>query len=514
MAPPPIDFPSPTPHKWVRRLGWTILWLITIPFLAAALSGALSGAYSKHRYQTALANAKAAGLPDSWDEVLPKPVPEVDNFGAIEDFKPFLAIQYIIGPPSSENPFGFKTRYLDETGMKPLKSIKPLKISGGSLKVLGPFEARSLADLRSKALSENRLAPDTTDLSDSEAILKVFENLDPLWKRLHEAKQRPHASLFPTAPAPNPLLKVNPLTNPMLSITNVTQLRARSHIDAGRGTEALEECLLLLKVADLHVYPTLIEHLVHVTQVGVLMPAIYEGVSRQVWSDPQLAILDTALARCDCLFSLEVSLGGESLFARDMQASVQTETTVGNGKLAMLLAVVGRDTPGRSFLEQFLTNFFAKTILNIILTNSLDSIILYKKAVSAEGSRNLRAISPPPKPHFGPLNFLAESNTHAFMGVIKTSARGQTLVNIARIAIALERHRLRDGSFPPKLETLAPGFLAAIPTEVFDGAPLHYLLKEHAQGFTLYSTGWKGTDAGGAMDYSKPDQTNWTWSTP
>ena len=58
------------------------------------------------------------------------------------------------------------------------------------------------------------------------------------------------------------------------------------------------------------------------------------------------------------------------------------------------------------------------------------------------------------------------------------------------------------------------GDLRYIPAEVFDGAPLHYLLKENAQGFMLYSTGWKGTDDGGAMDYSKPDQTNWTWSTP
>jgi len=158
--------------------------------------------------------------------------------------------------------------------------------------------------------------------------------------------------------------------------------------------------------------------------------------------------------------------------------------------------------------------FFGKTILNIIPTNSLDSITLYKKAVSAEGSRNLRAILPPPKPHWGPLNFLAESVSLPIFGVIKTSLRGQTLVNIARIAIALERHRLRHGSFPRTLDTLVPGFLAAIPTEVFDGAPLHYLLKENAQGFTLYSTGWKGTDDGGAMDYSKPDQTNWTWSAP
>ena len=86
--------------------------------------------------------------------------------------------------------------------------------------------------------------------------------------------------------------------------------------------------------------------------------------------------------------------------------------------------------------------------------------------------------------------------------------------NIARVAIALERHRLKHGSFPPSLEELVPGFLPVIPKEVFDGAPLHYVLRNEGQSFTLYSTGWKGTDDGGAADYTKLDQTNWIWVSP
>ena len=88
------------------------------------------------------------------------------------------------------------------------------------------------------------------------------------------------------------------------------------------------------------------------------------------------------------------------------------------------------------------------------------------------------------------------------------------MINIARVAIALERHRLKHGTFPSTLKELAPAYLPAIPVEVFDGAPLHYTPKANGEGFTLYSTGWKGTDDGGVMDNTKPNETNWTWATP
>jgi len=88
MPPPQPASPSSTPRKWLRRIWWTLLWTLTSLFLAISLLGA----YAKHRYQDANSKIQAAGLPSSWDEVLPKPVPEADNFGALEDFKPFLAV--------------------------------------------------------------------------------------------------------------------------------------------------------------------------------------------------------------------------------------------------------------------------------------------------------------------------------------------------------------------------------------------------------------------------------------
>ena len=67
---------------------------------------------------------------------------------------------------------------------------------------------------------------------------------------------------------------------------------------------------------------------------------------------------------------------------------------------------------------------------------------------------------------------------------------------LARAAIALQRHRLEHGRFPESLEDLAPRFLSGVPTDWMDGAPLRYRLGEDG-GFTLYSVGRDGKDDGG-----------------
>jgi hypothetical protein len=300
------------------------------------LTTSLFDAYSKHRYEVSVARVRAAGMPDSWDEIMPKPVPEADNFGALEDFKPFLAIEEVKIPVGPYEPFGTAIRSLDEKGMDALKQIKGLQIFGGYINSAGPFQAASLSDLRSKALADKRLSENTSSLSDSEALLKVFEDLDPLWKRLHEAKQRRHAVLFYSV-RPSPPRMINTLMGPMLSLTNIAQLKARAHINNSRGNEALEECLLAFKLADLESFPTILDHIVRTFQIGTVMPALYEGVSARVWNDSQLAVLEKNLARYDLLESVSKIIAAQTLFTRSLYSFMQPKLTLLRGLVAIFI---------------------------------------------------------------------------------------------------------------------------------------------------------------------------------
>jgi hypothetical protein len=67
---------------------------------------------------------------------------------------------------------------------------------------------------------------------------------------------------------------------------------------------------------------------------------------------------------------------------------------------------------------------------------------------------------------------------------------------LAVTAISIRRFQIRHGKAPNFLSELAPRFLAAIPTDPFDGEPLRY--KRSADGeFTLYSVGTDGMDENG-----------------
>jgi len=96
----------------------------------------------------------------------------------------------------------------------------------------------------------------------------------------------------------------------------------------------------------------------------------------------------------------------------------------------------------------------------------------------------------------------------------------QASVDMARTAIALERHRLALGEYPETLDALAPRFMAAVPHDVIGGQPLKYR-REAGGRFTLYSIGWNEKDDGGVMVFTKGTtprldlgQGDWGWQYP
>jgi hypothetical protein len=80
----------------------------------------------------------------------------------------------------------------------------------------------------------------------------------------------------------------------------------------------------------------------------------------------------------------------------------------------------------------------------------------------------------------------------------------------------LERHRLANGSYPEKLDALAPRFLEKIPLDVFDGKPLRYRLQSDGT-FLLYSIGVNQTDDSGKVVLRESgglnlEEGDWVWS--
>ena len=97
-------------------------------------------------------------------------------------------------------------------------------------------------------------------------------------------------------------------------------------------------------------------------------------------------------------------------------------------------------------------------------------------------------------------------------------ALGQVDLDLARVACALERHRLSKGRYPESLAVLKPEFLAAIPHDIMDGQPLRYRLNDGK--FVLYSIGFNQSDDGGKAVFKEGngkktwqrEEGDWVWS--
>ncbi len=85
----------------------------------------------------------------------------------------------------------------------------------------------------------------------------------------------------------------------------------------------------------------------------------------------------------------------------------------------------------------------------------------------------------------------------------------------ARLACALERFRLSRGTFPETLAELVPDFMAAIPPDIMDGAPMRYRRTDDGS-YELWSIGINRKDDQAAIDpkLNAREQLDWVWRYP
>src|SRR5579864_282297 len=80
--------------------------------------------------------------------------------------------------------------------------------------------------------------------------------------------------------------------------------------------------------------------------------------------------------------------------------------------------------------------------------------------------------------------------------------RSQQVQQNLLVAFALAAYRADHGSYPPKLDDLAPEYLATVPNDLFSGKPLIYRPSE--KGYIFYSVGINGKDDGGRFLGDEP----------
>ena len=86
----------------------------------------------------------------------------------------------------------------------------------------------------------------------------------------------------------------------------------------------------------------------------------------------------------------------------------------------------------------------------------------------------------------------------AFFSVLASTVTLQAQLDVARVGLALHRHKAALGSYPPSLAEIDSSFLAEIPPDPFTGQPLVY--RPEGDGFVLYSLGENLRDDNGTPE--------------
>ena len=353
-------------------------------------------------------------------------------------------------------------------------------------------------------------------------VLLALSKFEPVVAALREASQRPK-SRFPVR-YEDLLNALLPYLAKLKSSNQYLALHAIAELAEGKPGLALEDLRLSFQmIRCTRDEPLLISHLVRIAQVQLALQPVWEGLADRAWNEAQLAAIEKELAALDFLADYQHAMRGEralsiatvdyvrregDLNALDVHDGVNLGSSVPFSRrlLFRLLVPVGwfeqnKLTLGRMHLDliQPAVDQKARTVAPATV-GRLD-----------HACRDFR---------MSPYNWFARMLIPALGNAAKKFAIGQASVDLARVACALERHRLAHGSYPAALDALSPTFLAKLPHDVISGQPLKYRRTADDQ-FVLYSVGWNTTDEGGLLVLGKGSKPNvdwergdWVWATP
>jgi hypothetical protein len=499
----------------------------------------------KHDWQKFKHEEEAKGEHFDFASMVPPPVPDDQNFALapiwVESMKATL------GPKNSRQWFGDRyaedgrTNFADRLYM-PLALNDDWPTNGW-----GNWQKAKLTDLKSWQDYYQKLAA-TTNLfpvapqpqTPAQDVLLALSKYDSTLEELLNASQLPY-SRFPLGYDINdPAEILLPHLAALKRSSQVLQLRAIAELQNGENEKAFKDVKLILRLTDsIHTEPFFICHLVRIAILQIALQPVYEGLAERKWSEAQLADLDSELAKLDFLADYKLAVRGErALVIGDIEflrhpsrdpsfrhshlyflppflqrlSDLTGDDDGGTSQLNFQMLALGFGPSGWIDQNELrIAQFETKWYLPIVDENAQTISSAKMRAAADAFDQEMR--------HRTPENLLEATLMPALESGARKFAYAQSLVNLSRVAIALERYRLAHGEFPETLAALAPQFLEKIPHDIINGEPLHY--RQTSDGrFVLYSVGWNEKDDGGVVVLDKKNGTvhqnegDWVWRYP
>lgn len=499
-------------RRWFRRLLWTLITLITLWVLLAVVLNWTG----QRRWLRLKAELDAAGETLDFLKLLPPPIPDAQNFAAIE---PLNGIRLAPGDSPAARAARAKRdaikkacEFLHDDRLSDVLAYEALR------KAQPPDLVQIIAVLRDQKQLQLPLN------ADAQALRHALEQHLPMLSELAEAaRTRSQAEFLPRWDAAALPENLFALAMPHYSTTQDLARALRLHglacLASGDPGAALSDVIVILRLAEgAFQEPFLIDHLVGLAQQQTAAELTWVLLQKRALSAEMLQALQQGFQRLDIRASLLQATRGEmaagadigGLLERDPSRAVElfsmmpsdgTSTSVWDGAL-MLSIPTGFFTHMKAGLVQAEWDCLVRPNRDQGLKTAL--IVPDPSEVWVK-SRNLL---------LRPDHMLARVALPAVSQVKRSSALAENTRCQILIACALEQHFLQHGRYPSKLEDLSN-----TSTIAFDGTPMCYRTTTDGR-YRLWHPGPDGLDDGGVAGKPQKNGTSprsqdylgdWTW---
>lgn len=505
----------------------TSILLFLLAIFSFPLLGFFSSKIERKKLDTYISKANSETLRLEKKDWIPAPVPDDQNIWAHPFFK-------VLADASRKDQIGYGARMRDSDFYESLNAPKSPESFG--LKITYPniskeessLTFRVLEDIHEYAIGLLISEDGTIDSSRipqtwrevGALILEHYKSAEAAIRQLEEAIARPHDH-YPYQ-WDDGFEMLLPHLSLLKSLTLGATLRSRAAAAAGDERETFRQMNLALQLVETGDSDLLISRLVQFSQVAISLGSIRAAQQFHIGTEADWAAIAEKIdrwnfpetmanaIRCERFFvHTEVSQMMDSSFC-DIQIHM-THWMTGLPSFAAQFAAQDTD---QDFLREAFGQVF-RAIPNFFLTDHARAFVMkdWQKALNAyeiliamTNTATARAkreawnacMLPPMDDDFTKTNgIFVALLLPALDRSFDKSIGAQHRVELAKVAIALERHYLAHHSYPENLAELAPNFLSAPPMDPMTGEQWKYT--RLGTGFRLYSFGKNGKDDGGVF---------------
>ena len=500
----------------------TVLWIgLGLCALVAAMVGLFyleENWRGDHVWAVTKTEFEAKGETFDYAELIPPPVPDKQNLGALPLFQ------------LEKDP---KDGFMQPVALK--RALANLSsISYRSHKIAPDSEVRMINydQLRTDLARQYQAVIKPADGTPETSTLDQINALCPELEEIRTASQaRPIFRLaqdYTSVPA-----EARPLglTTAFISVAKAFTMHAIVALHEGKSDSAMDDMRLLFKLEpEMRREPLLVAGLVAIGMSAIQNQAIWEGIQMHSWNDAQLAELEESLKQVEFFSAYQNDMRGEAVaFFIPIMDRMEKEFKISD-ILGMSDSKEDEKIPNWKTGKLFMTVLFRVEPRGWFALSKAWGTRYCMAAAEGYANARERRFYPErsveleamakPKTFLTPGEILRGVAAAPISYACCSFAQGQFNIDAIRICCMAERYRLAHGAYPDSLAKLAEANLGDIPQEVVNGEPYHYIL--HPDGtFLIYSVGWDLKDDGGNVAYKADDSTtldkmhgDWVWPSP